>query len=253
MPDKPAHEANGGDDRSDWSGLTPHLAHELRNIVGPIRNAVHVIRLRAESDATIQSMADIIERQITAMADLLETARGQRSTSESAGTPATARQHDTFTNATADRERPDHSLQPSAVPRRRILVADDSAAVRESITALLCDLGHDVKTAADAKEALALAEQWKPEFVLLDIHMPGPNGLVVARRLRARFSASEMTLVMMSGIALDDVTRSAAIEAGFDHCLDKAFTLASLQQLLDRNVRADIQPDPSHEHDPNPY
>lgn len=208
----------------DYDELASQLAHELRNIVAPIRNALHVIRLRAASDPTIDSMADLIDRQMTAMVELLEGARGVSSAGSDAAAEAEAKRRD----ATGGAPGP-HSSRSSP---RRILVADDSVAVRDSITTLLRDLGHDVRTAGDAAEALDIAQEWKPEFVLLDIHMPGPSGLVVAHRLRRRFAPSEMKLVMMSGIALDDVTRSAARDAGFDHCLDKAFTLASLQQLL---------------------
>jgi len=226
MPDK--SRANPGNVAAgrDYDELASQLAHDLRNIVAPIRNALHVIRLRAASDPTIDSMVDLIDRQMTAMVELLDGARGVSFAGSNALAEANAKRRD----ATVSTAGP-HPAAPPSSPRR-ILVADDSVAVRDSITALLRDLGHDVRTVGDAAEALDIAQEWKPEFVLLDIHMPGPSGLVVAHRLRMRFAPSEMKLVMMSGIALDDVTRTAARDAGFDHCLDKAFTLASLQQLL---------------------
>ena len=226
----------------DYDQLASQLAHELRNIVAPISNAVHVIRLRAASDPTIQSMADVIDRQMTVMMELLHTERAVASSGSDIKAGAEAKRRDATGSAAGTHP----SASPSA-SRRRILVADDSVAVRDSIKALLRDLGHDVRTARDAAEALDIAQEWKPEFVLLDIHMPGPSGLVVARQLRSRFAAGEMTLVMMSGIALDDVTRSAARDAGFDHCLDKAFTLANLQQLLEGARLTESSSEQAHE------
>ncbi len=114
------------------------------------------------------------------------------------------------------------TTNPSQAGRaRRILIADDNAAVRVSLAALLQDLGHVVKAAADGEAALEEAERWLPEFVFLDVNMPRLGGVEVARRLRSRFSSSAMKLVMMSGAGLDEPTRRGAKRAGFDHCIDK--------------------------------
>ena len=115
---------------------------------------------------------------------------------------------------------------------RRILVADDNQAVRSSFAAILQELGHDVKLAADGVQALELAEQWAPEFVILDVHMPNINGYAVARKLRTRFPPAVMRLVMMSGTDLDQATLRGAKEAGFDHCIDKTFAVKGLDALL---------------------
>jgi CheY-like chemotaxis protein len=115
---------------------------------------------------------------------------------------------------------------------RRVLVADDSAAVCESLSSLLQDLGHDVQSARDGEQALELAQRWQPDFVLLDIHMPKQNGFVVAKALRARFSSEQMKLVMMSGNNLDDATLAGAKAAGFDTCIDKVFAFSELEKLL---------------------
>jgi CheY-like chemotaxis protein len=115
---------------------------------------------------------------------------------------------------------------------RRILVADDNQAVRSSFAAILQELGHDVKLAADGVQALELAEQWEPEFVILDVHMPNINGYAVARKLRTRFPPGVMRLVMMSGTDLDQATLLGAKEAGFDHCIDKTLAVKGLDALL---------------------
>jgi CheY-like chemotaxis protein len=135
-----------------------------------------------------------------------------------------------------------HANAPEAVPQagtapktgRRVLIADDSAAVRASLADLLQEMGHEVRAAADGAEAVSMAEEWQPDFVLLDIHMPRLSGFEAARELRARFPSSAMRLVMMSGENLDDVVRRGAREAGFDHCIDKGLAIGDLTGLLAR-------------------
>ncbi|TMH15526.1 MAG: response regulator, partial [Betaproteobacteria bacterium] len=118
----------------------------------------------------------------------------------------------------------------------RILIADDSAAVRDSLARLLEDMGHHVRGAQDGAEAVELAQRWHPDFVLLDIHMPKLNGIIAARTLRAQFPSNLMQLVMMSGITLDEETRAGAKAAGFDNCIDKVFAFEALEKLLNQSM-----------------
>lgn len=147
--------------------------------------------------------------------------------------PGALRVHDTGPGPTAGGE-----AGPSASDRRdplRILIADDNAAVRASLTDLLQEMGHEVRAAVDGAEAVAVASEWRPEFVLLDIHMPKLNGFQAARQLRAAFPRAAMQLVMMSGEALDDLMRRGAHDAGFDHCVDKGLAIGELAGLLSTN------------------
>jgi CheY-like chemotaxis protein len=191
------------------------LAHELRNSIAPIVNAVHLIRLRGNQDPELATLMGVIERQVAAMVRTLQIAVA----ADQAGARG-----------------PEVIAPAPAVAGRRILVVDDNAAVRNSLTGILRDLGHDVRLAADGIGALELAEQWLPEFVILDVHMPTISGYDVARRLRAKFAPAVMQLVMMSGTDLDETTRAGAKRAGFDHCIDKTFALKGLEALLRGDV-----------------
>ena len=227
------------------------LVHELRNCIAPIVNAVHLIRLRGNQDPELATLVGMIDRQVAAIIHVLDVAvdADQGATR----TPAvTLPVQSVASDVADDRQRgdatfpnrrklivtgaPDVSVrcveaaEPSTA--RRVLVADDSTAVRDSLTAVLRELGHDVRLAADGTEALELAERWLPEFVILDIHMPAISGYDVARRLRARFTPAVMRLVMMSGTDLDETTLAGAKRAGFDHCIDKTSALKSLNHLL---------------------
>jgi CheY-like chemotaxis protein len=116
-----------------------------------------------------------------------------------------------------------------------ILVVDDSREVRRAYREALLALGYRVIEAADAEQALAVLEQATPDVALIDIHLPRMNGYRLAQAIRARTGAA-IHLVMLSGMALDAVTRGLAREAGFDDCLDKmAGPLALREQLTKRN------------------
>jgi CheY-like chemotaxis protein len=227
------------------------LAHELRNCIAPIVNVVHLIKLRGNQDPELSPLIGLIDRQVAAMVRILEIAVD--ADHAASRTPAASAPVQAIEGNVAD-ERPRGdatfadqgqltapdasealvSRAEAAVPRpgRRILVADDNAAVRNSITAILQDLGHDVRLAANGMEALEMAEQWLPEFVVLDVHMPTISGYDVARRLRTRFAPAVMRLVMLSGTDLDETTLAGAKRAGFDHCIDKVCALKGLTDVL---------------------
>jgi len=191
------------------------LIHDLRNRIAPIRNATYLMRLRAGTDEQLRDATALIERQVEAMAGLLDAALPSPSragSAEPATTPASG----------------------GAAGARRILVADDSPAVCESLAAILRDLGHEVRIANDGQQAVDMATAWMPEFVLLDVNMPKLNGYEAARRLRSQFPASRMRLVMISGADLEPAVVEAARQAGFDECLDKLLDFSALKNLLQR-------------------
>ena len=127
---------------------------------------------------------------------------------------------------------PERAGDAARAGSRRILVADDNQAVRNSFAAILKEMGHDVRLAADGLQAVEVAEAWSPEFVIVDVHMPKIDGYAVARKLRSRFPPAVMQLVMMSGTDLDPTTLSGAKQAGFDHCVDKTLAVKGIDALI---------------------
>jgi len=126
----------------------------------------------------------------------------------------------------------------------RIMIADDEPDIRSSLSEMLRGMGHEVRTAADGEAALTLARQWQPDVVLLDVFMPRMSGFVVARLLRLQFERAHMRIVMMTGYPVDESTLENAGEAGFDLCLDKAFTMDVLKEAVAPNPPApDFGPD----------
>ena len=102
----------------------------------------------------------------------------------------------------------------------RILVVDDNVDTARGMARLLKLLGHDVQTAHDGPSALDAARTLRPEFVLLDIGLPGMDGYEVARRLRRGGVLQGAVIIAVSGYGQDEDRRRSR-EAGFDHHLVK--------------------------------
>jgi two-component system response regulator MprA len=110
----------------------------------------------------------------------------------------------------------------------RVLVADDDAAVRDSLVRTLRFEGHEVTTAENGREALAAVAAVEPEVVILDVSMPVMDGLAACHQLR---SDGVLVPVLML-TARDGVgDRVAGLDAGADDYLIKPF---ALQELLAR-------------------
>src|SRR5512142_2577494 len=110
----------------------------------------------------------------------------------------------------------------------RILVVDDDAGVRDSLARTLRFEGYRVDTARDGQQALDAVGAGEPDVMILDVSMPGMDGLQACRRLRA----DGVLLPVLMLTARDSVgDRVAGLDAGADDYLVKPF---ALQELLAR-------------------
>jgi two-component system CheB/CheR fusion protein len=124
----------------------------------------------------------------------------------------------------------------AAATSRRVLIVDDSEDAAISLGILLDRLGHQVQTEHDPVAAVARAEAFRPDVVLLDIGMPGLSGLDVCARLRSHPWGQAMSIVAVTGWGQErDRVRSK--EAGFDHHLVKPVELEKLKKLLATGTR----------------
>ena len=96
---------------------------------------------------------------------------------------------------------------------------------------LLKLLGHDVRIAHDGPAALEAARSFRPEFVLLDIGLPGMDGYEVATGSRQEESCAGAVLIAVSGYGQEEDRRRSK-EAGFDHHLVKPVDHDALLTLL---------------------
>jgi signal transduction histidine kinase/CheY-like chemotaxis protein len=121
--------------------------------------------------------------------------------------------------------------QPTATASHglAIVLAEDNTATRELLTEALAALGHDVVAVADGPAALATTATRAFDVAVLDINLPGVDGVAVARQLRARHAA--IRIVGCSAEALPAV-RDAALAAGFDAFLVKPVSLDTLARAI---------------------
>lgn len=104
--------------------------------------------------------------------------------------------------------------------RRRILVVDDEASIREVLGQYLAREGYAVLDAADGMEALRLARATPPDVVILDLMLPGIDGLEVCRRLRA---ASAVPILLLTARG-DEADKIEGFRAGSDDYVTKPFS-----------------------------
>lgn len=113
----------------------------------------------------------------------------------------------------------------------RVLIVDDNQAALDTLSMLVRTLGNHVQTAADGQEATAVAAEFLPQVVLMDLGMPRMDGYAAARYIREQPWGREMLLVALTGWG-QETDRQRTKEAGFDHHLVKPARPADVQKLL---------------------
>jgi CheY-like chemotaxis protein/anti-sigma regulatory factor (Ser/Thr protein kinase) len=123
--------------------------------------------------------------------------------------------------------------KPAAVTKApaRILVVDDLAASAETLMTLLEMEGFQVRIASEGMTALKIAEEFKPDVVLLDIGLPGMNGFEVAHRLRTLPESRDALLIALTGYG-EAESRSRSAQAGFDFHMVKPADVNLLLSML---------------------
>ena len=132
----------------------------------------------------------------------------------------------------ARHEQADESDHPSVdPPRRRVLIVDDNVDSAELLGALLEVDGHSVQLAHDGRAAVSAAQAFGPDFVLLDIGLPGLDGYHVIQELRSMPGVAEATIVATTGYGREE-DRTRCLAAGFDEHLTKPVDIARIQRIL---------------------
>lgn len=116
--------------------------------------------------------------------------------------------------------------------RLRVLVADDNRDAADSLRLLLETMGHSVHVVYDGRAALAAAQSYDPELVLLDIGMPHVSGYEVARTLRQQQDGARRPLLVAITGWGQEADRQLAHEAGFDHHCAKPIGEEVLRAVL---------------------
>lgn len=112
-----------------------------------------------------------------------------------------------------------------------ILIVDDNPVNLKLTRVLLAQEGYDVKTAGDAEIALELLQTFKPKLILMDIQLPGMDGLELTRRLKAAPETRTIKIVALTAFAMKG-DEEKAMAAGCDGYITKPIDTKALPQLV---------------------
>ena len=118
-----------------------------------------------------------------------------------------------------------------------VLVADDEPEVCYIVALYLRRDGHRVLSVADGPAVLSALHRWHPDLIVLDLSLPGMDGLELCRRIRGNPETAHTRILMLSGWAFDSDVQ-AGLDAGADDYLTKPFSgpdlVARAESLLAR-------------------
>ena len=125
----------------------------------------------------------------------------------------------------------DTAATEQGAKRRRavVLVVEDDSALREFLCTALAD-EFEVECAVSGEEAIELAQRTRPDVVLLDVMLPGVNGLDVVRRIRSDRALSGIPVLVMT--AFSEIEAGEAEAAGANRFLAKPFDLHELKAAV---------------------
>jgi len=107
--------------------------------------------------------------------------------------------------------------------RPLVLVADDDEDIRELVSFRLARSGYEILTACDGEEALAVAAKATPDIAIIDVAMPGLDGLAVTRALRAAPATATTPILLLTARA-QDADVETGLAAGADDYVVKPFS-----------------------------
>ena len=112
----------------------------------------------------------------------------------------------------------------------KIMVVDDEEDVRSLLGMMLEKRNFRVAQAAGGKEALAMAQESKPDIILLDIHMPGIDGFQVYRRLKESEDTKNIPVIFCTALRIPDII--AGIKSEHDDYVQKPFDFVVLYEKI---------------------
>lgn len=118
---------------------------------------------------------------------------------------------------------------------KKILIVDDEANLRLLVSATLEDERYQLLEAPDGAAGLEIARRERPDLVLLDVQMPGLDGLAVCREIRQDPGLAETAVVMLTARA-QELDRQRGLEAGADTYLTKPFSPLELLTLVEQTL-----------------
>jgi two-component system, cell cycle response regulator DivK len=123
----------------------------------------------------------------------------------------------------------------------QILIVDDNPVNLKLARLLLEGEGYEVRTAVDAEAALELLKSWKPLLILMDVQLPGMDGLELTRRLKADPETRDIGIIALTAYAMKSDEEKVRL-AGCDGYVTKPIDAEALCQLVARKLEHETTP-----------
>ena len=124
----------------------------------------------------------------------------------------------------------------------RVLVIDDDRAIREAVADALDREGYEIHFSSDGNQALSMINNSPPNVIILDLRMPGMDGIEFLRKFDPRLSTN-CPVIILTAYADPDIVK-ACHDAGVGSLLEKPFRLQELREAV-RNAVAATEPNPT--------
>ncbi len=115
---------------------------------------------------------------------------------------------------------------------KSVLIVDDNPMNMKLVRVLLTGEGYDVRTAGDALEAMAVLEQWHPRLILMDIQLPGIDGLELTRQLKSNPVTEQIIIIGLTAYAMKG-DEERILAAGCDGYIAKPINTRTLPRLIE--------------------
>ena len=129
------------------------------------------------------------------------------------------------------------------MPKARILVVDDEADIQELVRYNLAKEGYGVECVGSGEEAVQRVRQSPPDLILLDLMLPGLDGLDVCRQLKAHPASAQIPVVMLTARG-EDADIVAGLELGADDYITKPFSPRVLMARVKTVLRRQLDQEP---------
>lgn len=124
---------------------------------------------------------------------------------------------------------------------KRILIVDDNPTNLKLVTYLMQQHGYEVTTAGDANDAITSIRNTPPDLILMDVQLPGIDGLELTRRLKADPLTKPIVIIAVTAYAMKG-DQEKALEAGCDDYVTKPIDTRSLPQVVAKRLAAGTAP-----------
>lgn len=129
-------------------------------------------------------------------------------------------------------------------PTCRLLIVDDIREARTWLNRRLTALGFEVKEAANGRRAIEITQQWRPDMILMDIRMPGLDGLETTRQIKA-LCAEQRPIIVAATASVFEEERQEILAAGCDDFLRKPIRLDELFIILEKHLHLQLEEEAS--------